>query len=159
MFLANFRKFRKIHENLVILTEFRRFLNGFSWKFVGISRNFEKISEISCNFVKFRQTLKVYYTLKNKLYFKLLYTFTSPRVPQASPGKPCSAAGERLKGGLRRSAIDPQCRASSPLSSSSQSRSPSFETMQRFSTVDWTLASEKLILAGKTGLRQKSASI
>ena len=35
--------------------------------------------------MKLRQTLKVYYTLKNKLYFKLLYTFTSPRVPQASP--------------------------------------------------------------------------
>ena len=35
----------------------------------------------------------VYYTLKNELYFKLLYTFTSPRVPQASPG-----TGSSLKG-------------------------------------------------------------
>ena len=49
-----------------------------------ISRNFTKF-EISWNFVKFRQTLKVYYTLKNKLYIKLHYTFTSPSLASASP--------------------------------------------------------------------------
>ena len=49
--------------------------------------------------MKFRQALKVYYTLKNELYFKLLYTFTSPRVAQASPVR-CGGHGH-LGRGLR----------------------------------------------------------